>query len=450
MDDSLVSPPAALPATWIYVCPAADLPPGSTFLVRAPDGRNIVVFHTVHGLMAMDNACYHHGLPLRGGTITTLCGRHCVKCPWHGYLLELGTGEGLYVGLGPDMKTQEVRSKGPKQRTYMVERQGDAIHLLFDIRGDVASDEYASIPLSNREASGRVVAAPDDGASDVRSGHVLGKERPKPRPAGLAPGTANCKVRCVEVVALTPLVRSVTWEVVPTPRGTPFHHVAGQHAVFSVPALGPLRPALPRSWTISSAPGRDSNRFTIAVKRMPQGLASIWLHDRLQCGAQLEVLSVGGSFGCSFPQPIFQEKRGKMLMLAAGIGITPFIAMLRDLFGPHRQSNPNGVNFDIHLVYSEKVQEDFLFLPELQEFVTSDSGGAGHQLHLHLTVTHREPQVWGGLTGRITLRMIQSCVPDVQSRAILMCGPQGFMDDLQEQLEAAGVTQGAILRESFL
>jgi len=63
-------------------------------------------------LSGMDNACYHHGLPLRGGAIEDLDGRSCVKCPWHGYLLELGTGEGLYWSLGPDMRAQTVKSKG--------------------------------------------------------------------------------------------------------------------------------------------------------------------------------------------------------------------------------------------------------------------------------------------------------------------------------------------------
>eukprot|EP00667_Euglena_gracilis_P010118 EG_transcript_10301 len=449
--DTARTAPSA-PATWLRVCDAEDLPQGSTFLIRAPDGRNVVVFHTVHGLAAMDNACYHHGLPLRGGAITTMGGRHCVKCPWHGYLLELGTGEGLYVGLGPDMKSQEVRSKGAKQRSYKVEQREDGIHLLFDTGGDYASDEYATAPLSNMETTGRTAAAPDDGASDVRSGHVLGKDRIKSKPAGAGASPALCKVQCVEVVELTPVVRSFTWEVVPTLRGAsaPLAHIAGQHAVFSVPVFGPLKPPTTRSWTISSAPEAEGTRFTITVKRMPQGLASIWLHDRVHRGTQLDVLSVGGSFGCAFPEPVFQETAGKLLMLAAGIGVTPFAAMLRDLFGPRQRPNPNGLNFDVHLLYSERAEPDFLFISEFREFASSDSAAAGHRLQLHLTVTQQQPQVWGGRVGRITLRMVRDCVPDFCSRAILMCGPPDFMTGLQEQLVAAGVPEGHLLRESFL
>ena len=67
-------------------------------------------------MSGMDNACYHHGMPIRDGPIKMMGGRQCIKCPWHGYLLELETGEGIYMGLAKDMKTQEVRSKGLRMR----------------------------------------------------------------------------------------------------------------------------------------------------------------------------------------------------------------------------------------------------------------------------------------------------------------------------------------------
>lgn len=70
----------------------------------------------------------------------------------------------------------------------------------------------------------------------------------------------------------------------------------------------------------------ESTRTDSVLQRFQSRLA-----ECLHPGTQLDVLSVGGSFGCAFPEPVFQETAGKLLMLAAGIGVTPFAAMLRGL-----------------------------------------------------------------------------------------------------------------------
>eukprot|EP00757_Euglenozoa_sp_SAG-D1_P024410 gene24410-1565_t len=59
-----------------------------------------------------------HGGPLLNGDIEDYGGHPCVSCPWHGYKIGLDTGEGYYLGLTADFKTQEVKSKGRKQRVH--------------------------------------------------------------------------------------------------------------------------------------------------------------------------------------------------------------------------------------------------------------------------------------------------------------------------------------------
>ena len=45
--------------------------------------------------------------------------------------------------------------------------------------------------------------------------------------------------------------------------------------------------------------------------------------------------------------------------------------------------------------------------------------------------------------------MIKATVPDFASRAVLMCGPQAFMDSLKTGLQGAGVPQHRIMSETF-
>jgi ferredoxin-NADP reductase len=61
------------------------------------------------------------------------------------------------------------------------------------------------------------------------------------------------------------------------------------------------------------------------VKRQDQGLVSRYLHDAVKVG---DVLTISQALG-EFVLP--SELPSKMLLLSAGSGITPVMAMLRDL-----------------------------------------------------------------------------------------------------------------------
>lgn len=79
-------------AGWTDVCALADLHAGA-LVSRAVDGRDVLLYRHDDGISCLDNACAHMGLPLTGGPVDD----GTVRCPHHGFVYRLDTGECLTV-----------------------------------------------------------------------------------------------------------------------------------------------------------------------------------------------------------------------------------------------------------------------------------------------------------------------------------------------------------------
>lgn len=92
---------------WPLVARAGELPPGARRVVRQ-DGQEIALFNVEGRLYAVGNRCPHRGGPLVRGRIETVSGPrenmgtvpagdcpHAVRCPIHGWLFDLATGQCL-------------------------------------------------------------------------------------------------------------------------------------------------------------------------------------------------------------------------------------------------------------------------------------------------------------------------------------------------------------------
>jgi ferredoxin-NADP reductase len=81
-----------------------------------------------------------------------------------------------------------------------------------------------------------------------------------------------------------------------------------------------------RSYSLSGRP--DAGYYRIAVKRERQGVASGYLHTRLAVGDQLDIAAPRGTF-------ILDRTHAPVLLISAGIGTTPVLAMLHALAEKH-------------------------------------------------------------------------------------------------------------------
>src|SRR5215475_13325561 len=83
-------------------------------------------------------------------------------------------------------------------------------------------------------------------------------------------------------------------------------------------------PPLLRSYSLSGAPGAGTYR--ISVKREPHGAGSRFVHTRVHAGDVLEAAAPRGTF-------ILQPGDSPVLLISAGVGATPVLAMLHALAG---------------------------------------------------------------------------------------------------------------------
>jgi nitrite reductase/ring-hydroxylating ferredoxin subunit len=92
------------------VCAAAELRPGEMVETSAGAATIVVARGLQGGLYAFSARCLHQGAPLSRGRLLAAVeggrpgdyrlahGREVVKCPWHGYEYELGSGKVLFDG----------------------------------------------------------------------------------------------------------------------------------------------------------------------------------------------------------------------------------------------------------------------------------------------------------------------------------------------------------------
>ena len=81
----------------------------------------------------------------------------------------------------------------------------------------------------------------------------------------------------------------------------------------------PDAPALLRSYSLSGAP--SAARYRVSVKRNPDGVAGAYIRDGVQIGDVIDVSAPRGRF-------ILTQGDGPVVLLSAGIGATPVLAML--------------------------------------------------------------------------------------------------------------------------
>ncbi|OBH87698.1 MOSC and FAD-binding oxidoreductase domain-containing protein [Mycobacterium sp. E2989] len=190
----------------------------------------------------------------------------------------------------------------------------------------------------------------------------------------------------------------------------------GQYLTVRVPAGAP---APLRSYSLSGEPG--SGQYRISVKREEHGLVSRWLHEHIAVGSVLEAAAPRGDF-------YLTDGDGPVLLMSAGIGITPVLAMLHAL-------SATGSDRDIWWVYTTRNQETQAFAAEVAELLGSLPGS-------------RQSVLYTQTQGRLDRSAIAELGIPADVTAYL-CGPTQFMTDMREALAAGGLAPERIHSELF-
>src|SRR3954469_25868875 len=124
-----------------------------------------------------------------------------------------------------------------------------------------------------------------------------------------------------------------------------------------------------RSYSLTSVPRRDKKLISITVKATPEGFLSTHLVNGVKAGTIVRLAAPKGDFALPDPPP------PKLLLVTAGSGITPIMAMLRSL----RQ---RGQQPDIVHIHSAPCTGDVIFHDELRQLAQDTDE---YKLHLQLT-----------------------------------------------------------------
>lgn len=234
------------------------------------------------------------------------------------------------------------------------------------------------------------------------------------------------QVRCVRVTPETHDVKTFTFVTDP-PRV--FTYKPGQFITLEVPIDGKI---VRRSYTISSSPSRPFT-LTITVKRARNSTVSKWLHENVTPGFAMGIAGPNGKFSC------FHGPAEKLLMIAAGSGITPLMSMLRWLSDTVSPA-------DVVFINNVRSPNDIIFERELYLIGSK----LGDKLRLGI-VPAQVPagQAWNGPTGHFTENLLRYFAPDFLQREVYICGPAGYMDMIKGLFDRAGFPAHRFHQESF-
>lgn len=234
------------------------------------------------------------------------------------------------------------------------------------------------------------------------------------------------ELKVVGLFAETPSVR--TFRLAPADGGpVPFAYRAGQFLNLSLQIDGNR---VSRSYTIASPPTQDAY-VELTVKREDNGHVSRFLHDMLMAGHAVTISAPSGRF--TFDHASAEA----VLMIAGGVGITPIMAILRELTD---RSWPGKID----LIFSVRSASDVIFADELRLLSSRHPN-----LKVHITITRDAPADWSGPRGRITAELLKMLVPDVASRPAFVCGPDAMAAAARDVLINLGVPANRITLESF-
>jgi len=204
----------------------------------------------------------------------------------------------------------------------------------------------------------------------------------------------------------------------------------GQFVVLRLHTKQGLAPLL-RNYSISSAPG--ANGYRVSIKREPHGTASSFLHNEVKVGDLLEVSAPRGAF-------TLRDGDGPVVLISAGIGATPVLAMLHSL-------SANTPAREVWWLYGARNRKEHPFAEEVRGLLGSLPSG-----HSHIVYSQPESDDQPGRdydsAGHLNVPLLdQLAVP--LTADFYLCGPPAFLRSFSAGLSEHGVAVARVHTEVF-
>jgi len=204
----------------------------------------------------------------------------------------------------------------------------------------------------------------------------------------------------------------------------------GQHVVLRLHPTAEGAP-LYRSYSLSGP--LSTEHYRIGVKIESNGAAGTYLRDHVRSGDRLDVSSPRGSF-------TLQSAERPVLLLSAGIGVTPVLAMLHALATARSTRQ-------VFWLHGARDRRHHPFAAEVRRLVRTLGHGRSYVCYSAPESRDKMGEDFDA-AGHLS-RSVFDEVGVPQNADVYLCGPARFMTDMREALETLGVASERIHVEMF-
>lgn len=244
------------------------------------------------------------------------------------------------------------------------------------------------------------------------------------------------RARPLRVAAMLPEGAEAVTVVFDDPAHHAEHFEAGQYVTLEA-AIGGER--VRRAYSLASAP--CDGGLAITVKRVPGGLMSNWIHDRLSVDDWVRCFGPSGDFTAG-PPPAQGPRR--LLLIAGGSGIVPLQAVARQVLHDEPAA-------EVTLIYGSGALERAIFAAPLRQQVQDSAPRL--RLYWVFETAPLEGDGPASLVGRLDAPTLTSALATTDLRSVhraMVCGPDGMRAAVRQTLLALGLPADRLFEESFV
>ena len=219
-------------------------------------------------------------------------------------------------------------------------------------------------------------------------------------------------------------------------------HKAGQFLPIEIKPPGSDEP-IRKIYTISNAPNGSYYRLSIkreppARPNLPPGVSSNYFHDVVKEGTTIRAMSPRGKFSLD------ESSIRPVVLLSGGVGITPLLSMMEQLFNDSQGCGCKRNVWFIHAARERKLQAFADYVRKLEREWPC--------LNVHIRYSHPSTDDVEGehydSTGHVDVDLLKSLLP-FDDYEFYMCGPIPFMESLYQGLKDLNVAADERIHYEF-
>jgi len=245
----------------------------------------------------------------------------------------------------------------------------------------------------------------------------------------LPEGHLRARQHTTTVVSIRDLVPGMREVVLEVGNPGPMTFTAGQYVQFLLPGTEDAYQPIYRAYSIASPPSSPS-RLTLVCGRVPQGVTTAYVFDRLSVGDQVKV---NGPFGEFF----LRESPRDVILVAGGSGMAPIRGMLLDMA-------ERRVDRRVTFFFAARAPQDLFYREDMRRL---ESALPRFRFVPVLSNPKREEE-WQGEKGGIAAAL-HRLLPALDHHEAYLCGSPGMIDASIGALRGKGMPEDRIFFDKF-